>query len=154
MRVALNKKALNEADARDLGVTTLHEQMENGELRFRLVAADGSSYIRTVATSIGGWQNSHYHKGVLETYISQEGCSFLVELMDDELVWHPLNPGDVFTTQPDIPHNMYLPAGAILHTVKHGDGGSGSDWHAAPELDARTKGLSEEEILRMVPAKV
>lgn len=148
----MDKKSLNESDALDHGISARHEQMENGELRFRLVADDGSSYIRTVATGTGGWQNSHYHKTVLETYIAQEGRTLLIELVDGNLVWNTLNPGDVYTTRPYVPHNIYLPADAILHTVKHGEAGDGPDWHPAPELDAQTKGLSEEDIARTLAA--
>ena len=40
-------RPLSPKEAEALGVTTLHEEMDNGELRFRLRARDGSSYIRT-----------------------------------------------------------------------------------------------------------
>ena len=40
-------RALSPQETEALGVTTLHEEMDNGELRFRLRASDGSSYIRT-----------------------------------------------------------------------------------------------------------
>jgi hypothetical protein len=53
--VDVNTKLL----ARQHDVTTLHEAMPNGELRFRLIGPDGSSYIRTVASPMGAWQNSH-----------------------------------------------------------------------------------------------
>lgn len=40
-------RPLSPLEAEALGVTTLHEEMDNGELRFRLRFGDGSSYIRT-----------------------------------------------------------------------------------------------------------
>jgi len=128
------------------GIATRHERMDNGELRFRLLAGDGSAYIRTVAGQTGSWQNSHYHHDVRETYIVQRGWAALVELVDGELVWHVLRPGDIRTTRPLVPHNLYLPAGAATHTVKHGLG-EPDDWHPSAELDAAVKSMAEDEIL-------
>lgn len=145
------KRTLDDQDAREHGVITRHEQMDNGELRFRLVSSDGSAYIRTCATD-GGWQNSHFHKAVLETYIAQSGQTYLVELVDGKLAWHPLRPGDVYTTKPLIPHNVYMSSDAILHTVKHGHSTDDPDWHPSAELDARTRSLSIDEILDFVAA--
>jgi mannose-6-phosphate isomerase-like protein (cupin superfamily) len=127
------------------GIRTRHERMDNGEFRFRLLAGDGSAYIRTVAGPAGAWQNSHYHNEVRETYIVQRGWAALVELVDGAVVWHMLAPGDVCTTRPLVPHNLYLPAGAATHTVKHGRG-QPDDWHPCPELDALVKPLSEDAV--------
>jgi hypothetical protein len=54
---------------------------------------------------------------------------------------------EVFTVLPGRAHNIYLPAGAILHTVKHGDCPLAGDWHPSIELDLQTKHLTEREIL-------
>lgn len=143
-----NKQPLTEDAVRASGITTHHERMENGELRFRLIADDGSGYIRTIAGEAGGWQNSHYHEAALETYIAQQGWMALAELVDHEVRWHFLLPGDVYTTQLKIPHNVYLPAHAIIHTVKHGTVAGGVDWHADSVLDSMTKPVTEEEIRR------
>ena len=52
-------RPLSPLEAEALGVTTLHEEMDNGELRFRLRFGDGSSYIRTqAALQSSGWQIS------------------------------------------------------------------------------------------------
>jgi hypothetical protein len=128
------------------GIETRHQQMDNGEWRFRLLAGDGSAYIRTVAGPVGAWQNSHFHKTVLETYIVQRGWVALVEFVNGSLGWHVLRPGSVFTTSINVPHNVYMPGGAILHTVKHGSG-EVDDWHAHAELDALTKPLTEDVVL-------
>ncbi len=58
-------------EARSKGVSIEHNQMPNGEFRFRLKHEDGTAYIRTEVTDSGGWQKSHYHRGVRETYIVQ-----------------------------------------------------------------------------------
>jgi mannose-6-phosphate isomerase-like protein (cupin superfamily) len=137
---------ISEADAADQGITTSHERMANNELRYRLTAADGSGYIRTVASGEGAWQNSHFHRTLLETYIVQSGWVALVELVDGALSWAILESGDVFTTTPLTPHNVYMPGNAVLHTVKHGSSTDEVDWHASPELDYLTKGLDESEI--------
>ncbi|WP_081971878.1 MerR family transcriptional regulator [Paenibacillus borealis] len=60
-------------EARTHGIQTLHQQMPSGERRFRLLSSDGSAYIRTEAPGQGGWQHSHYHKEIAETYIVQHG---------------------------------------------------------------------------------
>ena len=76
---------ISEDDAASQGIRTNHERMSNDELRFRLTAADGSGYIRTVASNTGAWQSSHFHKALLETYIVQSGWAALVELIDGSL---------------------------------------------------------------------
>lgn len=140
------KKSLTGNDARDRGIEARHEQMENGELRFRLMARDGSGYIRTIGPPEGGWQNSHYHDSVMETYIIQKGWVAFVELVDDCLLWRRLEEGDVHTTRAKIAHNVYVPAGIVMHTVKHGASEVNNDWFASADLDGRTKHLSEQEI--------
>lgn len=130
-----------------LGVSTNHEVLTNGEMRFRLKAGDGSSYVRTVATQAGGWQNSHYHLRQLETYIVQAGWVALVELVDGEALWTGLRVDDVYTTRVGVAHNVFMSADAVTHTVKHG-GGDSSDWHGSEELDSITKHLSETEVRR------
>lgn len=139
------KIAVDEAE-RLYGVTCPHERMPNGELRFRLASSDGSAYIKTVSTPNSGWQNSHYHKHVYETYIVQSGWMALASLRDGRIVIEKFTQGDVVTTKLDEPHNVYLPANAVIHTVKHGRS-EVRDWWPVAELDGRTKNLTEAEIL-------
>lgn len=133
--------------ASELGISTSHSRMDNGELRYRLVAKDGSSYVRTEASADGGWQNSHYHKGMLETYIVQDKWLAFAELDGDDCRLWIMQPGDVYTTRIGVSHNVYLPAHAVTHVVKHGGGGDSNDWFGDPRLDARTQHLSEDQIL-------
>ena|ERR1022692_1952841 len=121
--------------------------MDNGELRYRLVATDGSAYVRVEASADGGWQNSHYHKAVLETYIVQKEWAAFVELVDACVQWRIMMPGDVYTTRREVSHNVYLPARAVIHVVKHCGTGAGNDWYSDEMLDSRTKHLSEDEVL-------
>lgn len=65
-------KQISEEEAHLLGIDTLHQEMDNGERRFRLVSSDGSSYIRTEASNNGGCQKSHYHKSLREFYVVQK----------------------------------------------------------------------------------
>jgi mannose-6-phosphate isomerase-like protein (cupin superfamily) len=139
------KIAADEAE-RIYGVTCPHERMPNGELRFRLTSSDGSAYIKTVSTPNSGWQNSHYHKHVYETYIVQSGWMALASLRDGCLVIERFTQGDLVTTKLDEPHNVYLPADAVIHTVKHGYS-EVRDWWPVTELDDRTKHLAEAEII-------
>lgn len=136
--------------AGELGISTSHSRMDNGELRYRLVAKDGSSYIRTEASANGGWQNSHYHKSLYETYIVQDKWLAFAELDEDDVRLWIMRMGDIYTTRIGVTHNVYLPPHAVLHTVKHGGTGDGDDWFGDPALDALTKHLSEAEILDRV----
>ena len=133
--------------ATEQGIGTKHEKTASGEFRFRLVAGDGSSYVRTIASDAGGWQHSHYHRSIVETYIVQAGWIALVEYQQSNLTWHILSANEVYTTTTGVAHNVYLPAGTVLHTVKHGDGGA-KDWHAHDELDKLTRSLNESSIPR------
>lgn len=128
------------------GITCPHKRMPNGELRFRLASADGSTYIRTVSTPNSGWQNSHYHKHVFETYIVQSGWMALASLRNGNIEIERFAPGEVVTTKLYEPHNVYLPESAVIHTVKHGHA-TDRDWWPVPDLDGRTQNLTEAEIL-------
>ncbi len=142
---------IKQEDIAKYGISSKHEQMNNGELRFRLTADDGSGYIRTVAGKNGAWQNSHLHKLNRETYIVQSGWMVLAELRNNKVVLNIFKPSDVVSTEPGIIHNVYLPSGAVIHTVKHGST-SEKDWTPNEEFDKRTKILDEEEILRTARA--
>jgi hypothetical protein len=136
-------------EARTRGVWIEHSEMPNGELRFRLKHIDGTAYSRTEATENSGWQNSHTHRSIRETYIVQRGRMALAELVDGALKIRVFGPSEICTTEPNISHNVYLYQGAVIHTVKHGDGGNVADWQANPSLDERTAHLDESDILRL-----
>lgn len=119
---------------REFGISTRHHRMDNSERRFRLLKDDGTAYIRTEAGEESGWQNSHFHKAVRETYIVQTGWVAFAELVSSELVLRLLHPGDIVTTQPEVVHNVYLSSDAVIHTVKHGVA-EGDDRH----VDETTK---------------
>lgn len=133
----------------EYGINCEHEKMPNGELRFRLRCDhDGTAYIRTVATADSGWQRSHYHKQVRETYIVQEGWMALATLRDGKLTLEHFSESGIVTTQPEVPHNVYLPGNAVIHTVKHGTA-VGKDWNEHTELDQLTTTLTERQILAL-----
>ncbi len=101
-------------------VTTLHHQMPNGELRFRLKKSDGSAYIRTEASDSGAWQKSHFHNNVRETYIVQRGWIAYAAKIEQKRRIEIYRDGELFTTQPGIIHNVYMSSNSAIHTVKHG----------------------------------
>jgi len=136
-------------EARAKGISTEHNEMPTGELRFRLKHDDGTAYIRTEATDRGGWQNSHYHRTVRETYIVQRGKMAFAELVDGALKVRILGANEICTTEPNVSHNVYLYRNSVIHTVKHGEAGDHADWHASPSLDAKTVHLDELEIMRL-----
>ncbi|MBI2039372.1 MAG: hypothetical protein HYT22_03810 [Candidatus Niyogibacteria bacterium] len=140
------------AEFETLGIKVLVRRMDNGEIRSSFMK-EGVGYILTeMPKGICGWQNSHFHKSVRETYVVQQGWIASAELMPDgamKMTVHRAN--SVFTTHPNKPHNIYMSAGAVIHTVKHGDASAElstgkADWHASPELDNLTKHLSEKDI--------
>lgn len=141
-------RQLSDKDAEALGVIAHHEQMDNGEYRFRLIASDGTAYIRTVAGDRGAWQNSHFHKAVRETYVVQSGWMAFAERKEHDVTIQVYRPNQLLMTEPRVSHNVYLPAGAVIHTVKHGVA-SESDWHPDAEFDRITKSITEDEITRM-----
>jgi len=132
-----------EVEAHDISFKK--EVMDNGELRIRLILQDGSAYIRTEAGETGAWQNSHFHSYLEETYIVQKGWIGFAELVEGSLILRVEKENALFTVSSMVPHNLYLPADTVIHTVKHGKVKQG-DWHESKELDALTKHLSELEI--------
>lgn len=133
------------AKIEDKGIIVNYEIMENKEVRYRLSKNDGSGYIRTEAGINTGWQNSHYHKHIIETYIIQKGWMAIATLNNDKLEIKNLKENDVYTLLPNTVHNCYLPEGAEIHTVKHGQS-ENSDWYESKRLDELTKPLSEKNI--------
>ncbi|MBT9596192.1 MAG: cupin domain-containing protein [Vitreoscilla sp.] len=134
--------------------TAHHEMSPGGELRFRLSSADGTRYIRTVrpAGSGGEWQDAHYHRSVLETYIVQAGWIAFVEETDGQPRARRLEPGEIVTTQPGVHHNVYMADGAVIHTVKHGIA-DGEDKEPAPSLTQWCKQFSTELMVVGLTAK-
>jgi hypothetical protein len=133
------------------GIKCPHGQMSNGEYRFRLIKNDGTAYIRTEASSNGDWQDSHYHNQVRETYIVQNGWMGYAEEIGGEPRYYIYREGQLFTTSPFIIHNVYLPAGAVIHTVKHGDGAGEKrlEDERTDRFTAITRAVSEQKLLEL-----
>lgn len=130
------------------GIEMKHSDMGNGELRYRLIGKDGSSYIRTEAHD-SCMENAHFHKMCREMYIVQKGYIFMCELKDGKLAVQRLEEGNYFLTEPYIAHNVYMTNGAVTHTVKFGDCQQ-SDWYSSEELDELTAGLRQEDLEKML----
>ncbi len=142
---------LTPQEAACLGVTAAHERMDNGELRFRLQAEDGSKYCRTQAVGNSGWQNSHLHRTISEMNIVQSGAVLVLTGTEDDYTLRLCRAGDWFLSSPHIPHNCYLYSGAVLHTVKFGASIADGDWISYPPLDALCRTLDPEAILHTQP---
>ncbi len=138
-----------EQAAEDHGMHCRHEQMPNGETRFRLTGHDGSGYIKTVAGETGAWQNSHFHQSITEIYIVQTGWMAMSYATSDttQLTLERHQVGDIIRVSPGVRHNTYLPAGAVIHVIKLDIPTSG-DWIADPALDTLSKSISEADILQ------
>ena len=148
-------RRIDEAEAAERGIFTGHSEMPNGEVRFRLRSRDGTAYIRTEAVTAPiseteGWQSSHLHKAVQETYIVQTGRMALVEIVEPGQVRTRIfSAGGIVTTQPGVAHNVFLFPGAVIHTVKHGEDGDLQDKHDTPALDEITRHLTIAEIIAL-----
>jgi hypothetical protein len=85
---------------------------------------------------------------------TQRGRIAFAELIDGELRIRVFGPDEICTTEPNVPHNVYLYRDTVIHTVKHGDEGSVADWHADPSLDEKVDHLNEADIARLAPAAI
>lgn len=143
-------KSISEDQARELGIEAVHQQMDNGERRFRLVSSDGSSYIRTEASSEGSWQNSHFHKELTEFYVIQSGWLVYAELAsNNELNLRYMKQGDSILVPPLAHHNLYMSPYTVTHVIKYGSNRNQTDWFSSPELDKQTKNMPESVLNRM-----
>ena len=131
-------------DAAEYGIRTNHEIMENGERRFRLLAPDGTSYIRNEKEGEPVWENAHYHKTIQELILVQKGSMIYVEQRENGLEYQELGPGEMVCTTPGIPHNICVGENSVTHTIKYGDC-SCQDWIFCRELDEEVKKLSYEQ---------
>lgn len=136
------------------GIEFRGREMENREYRFSLTQGGnhGIGYILTVMPDdAGGWQNAHYHVKAQETYVVQKGwiASAVLLVPGGSPVFRIFREGVVFTTEPGQAHNVYMPAGAVIHTIRHGQVTGEKDWFKSPELDALTAKLTEENVLRI-----
>ncbi|MES2931092.1 MAG: hypothetical protein V4682_00140 [Patescibacteria group bacterium] len=141
-------------------VTLSAKEMESGEVRVRIAhAASGlSACITSNAEHHGaeGWQNSHRHlTDMKETYVVQEGWLVVVTL--DEITTTPLfekyEAGSVFTLSGGAAHNVYVSAGTVFATMKHGSREGRNDWKSAPELDALLVDVGPEDFEHLRPRK-
>ncbi len=139
-------------DIAEVGCSVDGRIMENGERRLRMRLPNGSIYIYT-DQSVGAWQNAHHHKGLCETYIIQKGWVVFAEHLDAHgYRTHMYRTGDIFTSMPDIDHNVYVSNGSVFHTVQYGTSvgnpeRDGKDWYfAGDEFDEWTKSLSLADI--------
>ena len=140
------KKSISTRSARDnYGIYTDHELMPNGEARFRLLAQEGG-YIRTIASEAGKWQIAHKHKQLIETYVVESGWMGFADLVDDQLRIRVITVGGLVSSQPGESHNVYLPAGAVIHTIKSGDGVE-RDWDRDDSLTSLTNCLTENALV-------
>lgn len=151
-------ETLTPTQCAELGVLFNASRMDNREHRFRLMKGENNSTYGYILTempveTLGEWQNSHFHKGIMETYIVQKGWIGFADLMvDGTACFYAYRPGEMFTSRPGQAHNVYMPAGAVIHTVKHGDCSLAKDWFSSPELDLLTKHISERELIALATA--
>ncbi len=135
---------ITDTKAKAYGITTRHETMDNGSRRFRLIAEDGSSYIRCENSGRPVWENSHSHSTLRELILVQKGELIFCEHKGGKTTYTLLREGDQAVTTPGIPHNNCMSEDSVVHTIKFGDC-TKQDWIPSQELDGQTKLLSFEE---------
>lgn len=146
------------------GVKTSASVMENGESRFRMDIGDSSYILTRASAERGAWQNAHFHQGVIETYIVEKGyMGFVVcDSIDvEESTVRIIPENGIVQSQIGESHNVFLPEGAVIHTVKHGipignPKKNDADWYpASTEFDIWTKELGETQmrILAEMPSR-
>ena len=126
-------KLLTNEDASKHGINTVHHEMDNGELRFRFVSENGSSYILTKSTVNNGWQKSHVHYKKREVYVVEKGVVLMAQLIDGKAKITKLCENDVVSVPVGIAHNVRMSDNAILHALKYGV--QDEDWNSCEKLD-------------------
>jgi oxalate decarboxylase/phosphoglucose isomerase-like protein (cupin superfamily) len=143
----MKHKITNEQAECAFDVELTHERMENGELRFRLFGDDLNGYIRTVATSKGGWQKSHVHTEFKEFYLVEFGwMAMAIPAPDGAPILKIYEEGQSCFSPPGQTHNIYLSADSVIHTIKFGVRKRGPRFEPRPDFDAMTTHLTEDQI--------
>jgi len=119
------------------GIHISGNEMNNGELRFRMTGSE-SSYIRVESRNAFGWQNSHYHKEQSEWFLVEKGEVFAATLINGKVEIKKYSAGSIFIIHPMVPHNLNFMKGSISHTIKYG---GIQDWNASYELDNYLKDI-------------
>ncbi len=132
--------------------------MPNGETRRRVRLGDLTLHVTTSVE--GGWQDAHYHKGVTEHYLVVKGrmAGAWQEHRGDETLKYVtlVETGETVTTDIDERHNVYLYPDTTIVTVVFGspignvEKGGNDWWPSSGKFDRWSKGLSQEDIKRMV----
>lgn len=138
-------KELSTSEALELGVSTCHHQMDNGEKRFRLSTQFGSSYILTLSPDKAAWQNSHYHKEKREFYIVEKGWILMAMLDDEGVIIKKISEDESIMMPLGVKHNVFISENTILHTVKYGT--EETDWNPSPELDELVKDIDTSKYI-------
>jgi fructose-1,6-bisphosphatase/inositol monophosphatase family enzyme len=142
----LSRQVALKRNAEKVGLRRNDEVMETGEARFRTVLGDGSGMILCVNEGCGYWQNAHYHEHTVEIIYVQKGhvACIASEGGTERICLYAA--GAHFALGKGLRHNVYMFPGSVTYTIKLTDG-TQSDWHFAPELDARSKTLCEDDLL-------
>ena len=90
------------------GVTCNHQEMENGERRFRLLGPDGSGYIRCENPGGPVWENSHLHHTTREFILVQQGPVICAVYRQGKAVLRLLETGECFCPDPGVPHDLCM----------------------------------------------
>lgn len=139
-------KQLTDNDASQLGIHTIHHEMDNGEKRFRLVSNHGSSYILTQSKSNSYWQKSHVHFHKNEYYIVERGFILLALMIDGKVKIEKFGENDSFSIPSGTAHNVWMSDNTILHTVKFGT--KEEDWNSCTELDELLSNVDIRDYLK------
>ncbi len=125
--------------------------MPNGERRLRAQFPGVSFHLTT--SENGGWQEAHFHKGLVEIYTVLEGRIALILNKVHEPQTGVILKGDSITLRPGDSHNVYLFPDTVIITVTYGspicnsEKGNADWWPAGEEFNNWTRSITEEQIV-------
>lgn len=131
------------------------EQWDDGEVRHHFTLSNGTGYeVIGAPPGESAWQPAHYHKGLFETCVVQDGWVAFASLdARRNRIVTVCFKDEVFTLKPGTPHNVYMSEASVMHTVMHGipvcpHGLRGDiDWYSADmDFDVWSRSLTRTHI--------
>ena len=88
-----------------------------------------------------GWQNAHYHKYAVETYLVIKG-KILVAIKNGNMIkFKQLKPGRRITIPPRVKHNIHVGKNTLFYVSKKSKEDLEDDWYSANKLDTYSKDI-------------
>ncbi len=130
------------------------EYMPNGEKRGRLKISNKLVFSYTSTQKDHGWQNAHYHKYAVETYLVIKG-KILVAIKNGNMIkFKQLKPGRRITIPPRVKHNIHVGKNTLFYVSKKSKEDLEDDWYSANKLDTYSKEIKHAERYKKALLKI